>query len=150
MGLFNRSKIPNEIYSYTEVVLDDVSKNFDLFDCDDDNFSVDNAIKFIGFFSYYIAGTTKSKYAQNLINLFCDNYILPKDKATVEELIQKCYSIARNASDTLMSSGENLGSIIAVHSELLCDLNNWKITDNNKNLLSIVLENYYAYLLEKK
>ena len=59
MGLFNRSKIPNEIYSYTEVVLDDVSKNFDLFDCDDDNFSVDNAIKFIGFFSYYIAGTTK-------------------------------------------------------------------------------------------
>ena len=48
-----------------------------------------------------------------------------------------------------MSSGENLGSIIAVHSELLCDLNNWEITDNNKNLLSIVLENYYAYLLEK-
>ncbi len=146
MGLFSHSNVPKEIFNHTEIVLDDFSNNIDLLDCDG-VCSINTLLTLIGFFSYYIAGTTKSKYATQVIDLFCDKFISTDSHSDAKELIQEYYFRAKRISDALMNSNQSLGNILDAHSESLCILNNWEVTDNNKTIIISVLGNYYQYLL---
>ena len=144
MGLFNRSNVSREIYDHTKIVLDDFSQNISMFDCNG-ACEFNNLLTMVGFLSYYIAGTTKAKYATQVINLFCDEFV-SDDRKQAEELIQEYYFRARRMSDALMKYGQGLSDILDAHAESLCVLNDWEVTEHNKFLFSSILANYYQYL----
>ena len=79
--------------------------------------------------------------------MFCDKFISTDSHSDAKELIQEYYFRAKRISDALMNSNQNLGNILDAHSESLCILNNWEVTDNNKTIIISVLGDYYQYLL---